>query len=75
MHDSLAFLKSCESMAFLVRDVAHVTPLNFGRCVQVNVVSVAEDILLWDRIHNTCEYGPTVSYKEQHMFFITYEWV
>lgn len=35
LHDPLAFLKSCESMAFIVRDVAHVTPLNFGRCVQV----------------------------------------
>jgi hypothetical protein len=38
MHDSLAFLKSCESMAFLIRDVAHITPLNFGRCVQVRQV-------------------------------------
>ena len=34
MHDSLAFLKSCESMAFLIRDVAHITPHNFGHCVQ-----------------------------------------
>ena len=34
MHDSLAFLKSCESMAFLIRDVAHITPHNFSRCVQ-----------------------------------------
>jgi brefeldin A-resistance guanine nucleotide exchange factor 1 len=30
----LAFLKCCESLAFLVRDVAHVTPLNFNQCVQ-----------------------------------------
>ena len=34
MHDSLAFLKACESMAFLVRDVAHITPHNFSACVQ-----------------------------------------
>ena len=34
MHDSLAFLKSCESMAFLIRDVAHITPHNFSYCVQ-----------------------------------------
>ena len=34
LHDSLAFLKCCESLAFLVRDVAHITPLNFNQCVQ-----------------------------------------
>ncbi len=33
MHDSLSFLKCCESLAFLVRDVAHITPHNFGHCV------------------------------------------
>lgn len=33
MHDSLAFLKSCESLAFLIRDVAHITPHNFVSCV------------------------------------------
>ena len=32
--DSLAFLKCCESLAFLVRDVAHITPHNFNQCVQ-----------------------------------------
>ena len=34
LHDSLAFLKCCESLAFLVRDVAHITPHNFNQCVQ-----------------------------------------
>ena len=34
MHDPLAFLKSCESLAFLIRDVAHITPHNFVHCVQ-----------------------------------------
>jgi hypothetical protein len=34
MHDSLAFLKCCESLAFLIRDVAHITPHNFSQCVQ-----------------------------------------
>ena len=33
IHDSLAFLKCCESLAFLVRDVAHITPHNFNQCV------------------------------------------
>lgn len=32
-HDSHAFLKCCESLAFLVRDAAHITPENFESCV------------------------------------------
>ena len=28
-----ALMKSCESLAFLVRDAAHVTPYNFESCV------------------------------------------
>lgn len=31
--DSKALLKSSETLAFLVRDAAHVTPLNFESCV------------------------------------------
>lgn len=33
MHDSISFLKSCESLSFLVRDVVHITPENFHTCV------------------------------------------
>ena len=33
IQDSLAFLKCCESLAFLIRDVAHITPHNFSQCV------------------------------------------
>ncbi len=33
-HDPKAFLKSCETLAFLVRDTAHITPDNFDACVQ-----------------------------------------
>lgn len=32
-HESYAFLKSCESLAFLVRDAAHITTENFECCV------------------------------------------
>lgn len=32
-HDSYAFLKCCESLAFLVRDAAHITTENFESCV------------------------------------------
>ena len=34
LHDSRAFLKCCDSLSFLVRDVAHITPHNFSQCVQ-----------------------------------------
>ena len=34
LHDSRAYLKCCDSLSFLVRDVAHITPHNFGQCVQ-----------------------------------------
>lgn len=32
-HDPYSFVKCCESLAFLVRDVAHITPHNFESCV------------------------------------------
>ncbi|XP_035213232.1 Golgi-specific brefeldin A-resistance guanine nucleotide exchange factor 1-like isoform X2 [Stegodyphus dumicola] len=32
-HDPIAFLKCCESLAFLVRDAAHITTENFESCV------------------------------------------
>ncbi|XP_050501190.1 Golgi-specific brefeldin A-resistance guanine nucleotide exchange factor 1 [Diabrotica virgifera virgifera] len=32
-HDPRSMMKCCESLAFLVRDVAHITPYNFDVCV------------------------------------------
>lgn len=32
-HDPSGLVKCCESLAFLVRDVAHITPYNFDNCV------------------------------------------
>lgn len=32
-HDPNSLIKCCESLAFLVRDVAHITPYNFDECV------------------------------------------
>ena len=29
MHDSISFLKSCDTLSFLIRDVIHITPENF----------------------------------------------
>ena len=34
-HDMRALVKSCETLAFLVRDAAHVTPHNFESCVHL----------------------------------------
>lgn len=33
-HDPRAYVKCCETLAFLVRDAAHVTPENFESCVE-----------------------------------------
>lgn len=33
-HDSHALVKCVESLAFLVRDVAHITPYNYENCVR-----------------------------------------
>ncbi|XP_025837200.1 Golgi-specific brefeldin A-resistance guanine nucleotide exchange factor 1 [Agrilus planipennis] len=33
LHKPKSLLKCCESLAFLVRDVAHITPYNFDNCV------------------------------------------
>uniref|UniRef100_A0A914VU46 SEC7 domain-containing protein n=2 Tax=Plectus sambesii TaxID=2011161 RepID=A0A914VU46_9BILA len=33
-HEPVAFLKCCETIAFLVRDAAHITPENFASCVR-----------------------------------------
>ncbi|CAB0044114.1 unnamed protein product [Trichogramma brassicae] len=43
-HDPLALIKCCESLSFLVRDVAHVTPFNFELCVRC-VRTFAEAVL------------------------------
>ena len=32
-HDTKSLMKCCETLSFLVRDVAHVTPHNFETCV------------------------------------------
>lgn len=33
LHDPFSLVKCCESLAFLVRDVAHITPYNFENCI------------------------------------------
>lgn len=34
-HDTFSFVKCCECLAFLVRNIAHITPYNFTKCVSV----------------------------------------
>lgn len=61
LHDSAAFVKCCESLNFLVRDMAHVTPFNFDLCVNC-VRTFAEAVLQCagkrNRMCNTTEESP-----------------
>lgn len=60
-HDSAAFVKCCESLNFLVRDMAHVTPFNFDLCVNC-VRTFAEAVLQCagkrSRVCNSTEESP-----------------
>ncbi|KAL6443797.1 hypothetical protein ACFW04_001694 [Cataglyphis niger] len=60
-HDSAAFVKCCESLNFLVRDMAHVTPFNFDLCVNC-VRTFAEAVLQCagkrNRVYNSAEEVP-----------------
>ncbi|EFN64799.1 Golgi-specific brefeldin A-resistance guanine nucleotide exchange factor 1 [Camponotus floridanus] len=60
-HDSAAFVKCCESLNFLVRDMAHVTPFNFDLCVNC-VRTFAEAVLQCagkrNRVCNSTEESP-----------------
>ncbi|KAL2742703.1 Golgi-specific brefeldin A-resistance guanine nucleotide exchange factor 1 isoform X1 [Vespula maculifrons] len=57
-HDPAALIKCCESLTFLVRDVAHVTPFNFEMCVRC-IRTFAEAALQCagkrNRIHSNTE--------------------
>ncbi|XP_031779125.1 Golgi-specific brefeldin A-resistance guanine nucleotide exchange factor 1 isoform X2 [Nasonia vitripennis] len=57
-HDPAALVKCCESLTFLVRDVAHVTPFNFEICVRC-VRTFAEAVLVSagkrSRVHASTE--------------------
>lgn len=57
-HDPAALVKCCESLTFLVRDVAHVTPFNFELCVRC-VRTFAEAVLCSagkrSRVHTSTE--------------------
>ncbi|XP_065333294.1 Golgi-specific brefeldin A-resistance guanine nucleotide exchange factor 1 isoform X2 [Cloeon dipterum] len=48
-HDSHALVKCVESLAFLVRDVAHITPYNFENCVRCIRTFVEASILSNDK--------------------------
>ena len=43
-YDERALIRSCETLAFLVRDAAHVTPHNFDSCVHCLRVFVEASI-------------------------------
>ncbi|XP_076680881.1 sec7 domain-containing protein garz [Andrena cerasifolii] len=57
-HDPAALVKCCESLTFLVRDVAHVTPFNFElciRCVRTFAEAVLQCIGKRSRVHGAAE--------------------
>ncbi|XP_076161643.1 sec7 domain-containing protein garz isoform X2 [Ptiloglossa arizonensis] len=64
-HDPAAFAKCCESLTFLVRDVAHVTPFNFELCIRC-VRTFAEAVLQCtgkrNRVHIASE--ETAAYQQ-----------
>nr|CAB3248501.1 golgi-specific brefeldin A-resistance guanine nucleotide exchange factor 1 [Phallusia mammillata] len=52
-HDMRSMVKSCETLAFLVRDAAHVTPDNFELCVRCIRTFVEASINGVNRAHHT----------------------
>nr|XP_018903871.1 PREDICTED: Golgi-specific brefeldin A-resistance guanine nucleotide exchange factor 1 [Bemisia tabaci] len=49
LHDPFALVKCCESLAFLVRDVAHITPYNFERCISCIRTFVEASLITIDK--------------------------
>ena len=49
-HDKKAFVKCCETLTFLIRDVTHITPDNFESCVHC-LRTFVEACVCGDRIH------------------------
>lgn len=69
-HDSAAFVKCCESLNFLVRDMAHVTPFNFDLCVNC-VRTFAEAVLQCagkrNRVCNSAEEFPGYQHSPEQL--------
>ena len=51
MHCSVSFLKCCETLSFLVRDVVHITPENFSSCVAA-IRTFVEASYRYDSVNN-----------------------
>ncbi|XP_050527840.1 LOW QUALITY PROTEIN: Golgi-specific brefeldin A-resistance guanine nucleotide exchange factor 1-like [Daktulosphaira vitifoliae] len=50
LHDPFSFVKCCESLAFLIRNIAHITPYNFPKCVSV-IMNFAQASLQTSKMH------------------------
>lgn len=50
LHDPFSFVKCCECLAFLVRNIAHITPYNFAKCVSV-IMNFARASLQTSKLH------------------------
>lgn len=53
-HDPYGLVKCCESLAFLIRDVAHITPYNFENCVHC-IRTFVEASLNGSKFHTVTE--------------------
>ncbi|XP_015172335.1 PREDICTED: Golgi-specific brefeldin A-resistance guanine nucleotide exchange factor 1 [Polistes dominula] len=74
-HDPAALVKCCESLTFLVRDVAHVTPFNFEMCVRC-IRTFAEAVLQCagkrNRVHSNLEEIPGYQQCPIHLLDLMY---
>ncbi|KAF5306262.1 hypothetical protein FQA39_LY08960 [Lamprigera yunnana] len=62
-HDRSALVKCCESLAFLVRDVAHITPYNFDNCIHCIRTFVEASLHGNKRIRRLSSKDPSVRKK------------
>nr|XP_039272742.1 Golgi-specific brefeldin A-resistance guanine nucleotide exchange factor 1-like isoform X2 [Styela clava] len=64
-HDMRAMVKSCETLAFLVRDAAHITPENFELCVRCIRTFVEASINGVNRAHHGVGQEVPQQHKQQ----------
>lgn len=64
-HDLKSLLKCCETLAFLVRDAAHVTPLNFESCIHAIRMFVEASIDRGIHLHKKQTHSTSGNKKSQ----------
>lgn len=64
-HDLRSLLKCCETLAFLVRDAAHVTPHNFESCIHAIRMFVEASINRGIHLHQKQQHSTSGNKKSQ----------